>query len=288
MGETITVLGATGRTGGSTVRALRARGVPVRAVTRRPDAPAGRELAATGASVVAGDLDDEASLRVALDGTDRLFNVQPAYDTKGRYQGAVELAQGRAVADAAASCGVSHVVQLSAGRGQPEGLPHFDNKLLIRQAFEEHGIPVTALHPGPFMELMTFPEFAPALAVWGVEPRIVGWDRPLPWVALADIGERAASELTGPVPADGATIELIGDMRSLGECRRLLREAGRRVRRAPIPTRLFTAMVGTEFVDMWRWLTTVTPEDLPRTPGLRDVPTWIAELVADRERTPAA
>lgn len=285
MAETITVLGATGRTGGSTVRALRARGVPVRAVTRRPDAAAARALTATGAEVVAGDLDDEESLRAALDGTDRLFNVQPAYDRRGRYQGDIELAQGRAVARAAGASGVSHVVQLSAGRGQPTGIPHFDNKLSIRRSFEDEGIPVTAVHPGPFMELMTSREYAPALAVWGVEPRIVGWDRPLPWVALADIGERAASELTGPVPTDGVTIELIGDLRSLGDCRRLLREAGRRIRRVPIPTRLFTAAVGTELVQMWRWLTTL-PEDLPITPGLRDVPTWVAALPHDRERAP--
>lgn len=287
MAETITVLGATGRTGGSTVRALCARGVPVRAVTRYPDAAGGRALAAAGAEVVPGDLDDEASLRVALEGTDRLFNVQPAYDRRGRYQGAVEVDQGRVVARAAGSAGVSHVVQLSAGRGQPAGLPHFDNKLLIRREFEQQGIPVTAVHPAPFMELMTSPEFAPALATWGVEPRIVGWDRPLPWVALADIGERAANELTEPVPADGATIELIGDLRSLGECRRLLRESGYRVRRAPIPIRLFTAMVGTEFVDMWRWITTINLDDLPITPGLRDVPTWAADIAVDRPHAPA-
>jgi uncharacterized protein YbjT (DUF2867 family) len=286
MAETITVLGATGRTGGSTVRALRARGVPVRAVTRQPDGRGGRALAAIGAEVVAGDMDDETSLRVAFDGI-RLFNVQPAYDRRGRYQGGLEVDQGRAVARAAASAGVSHVVQLSAGRGRPENLPHFDNKLLIRRAFEQQGLPVTAIHPAPFMELMTSPEFAPALATWGVEPRIVGWERRLPWVALADIGERAASELTGPVPADGATIELIGDLRSLDDCRQLLRQAGRRVRRAPVPTRLFTAMVGTEFVNMWRWITTIAPEDLPLDPELRDVPTWIAELAPDRERAPA-
>ena len=290
MTPTITVLGATGRTGGATVRALRERDVPVRAVTRRPESEAGRALAALGAEVVAGDLDDEASLRAALEGTHRLFNVQPAYDSRGRYQGETELAQGANVARAAGAVGVEHVVALSAGRGEPAGLPHFDNKLTIRAGFEREGIPVSAVHPGPFMELMTLKDYAPALSVWGVEPRIVGWDRPLPWIALADIGSTAADLLTGEVPGpEGRTIELYGDIRSLGECRDLLTAAGRRPRRVPIPTWLFRAMVGSEFIEMWRWITTVDMDEVPVTPGLLDVPAWVASLDAAESRpTPAS
>ena len=273
MTEPIAVLGATGRTGGSTVRHLRERGVEVRALTRDPAGPSGDDLRQLGAEVQPADMDDEQSLREALQGVRRLFNVQPAYDQRGRYQGATELAQGETVARAAAAVGVDHVVQLSAGRGEPTGVPHFDAKLTIRQGFEDRGITVTALHPGPFMELMVDRSFAPALSVWGVEPRIVGWDRPVPWVALDDIGRRAADALIGPVPDRSTAVELIGDVRSLGDCRRLLTEAGRRPRRVPIPTWLFRAMVGDEFVQMWQWLTAI--DQIPVTPGLLDVPAWI-------------
>jgi uncharacterized protein YbjT (DUF2867 family) len=125
------------------------------------------------------------------------------------------------------------------------------------------------------MELMVDRSFAPALSVWGVEPRIVGWDRPVPWVALDDIGRIAADALTGPIPGNGHTIELIGDLRSLRACRRLLTEAGRRPRRVPIPTFMFRAMVGEEFLQMWRWMTTL--DEIPITPGLLDVPTWLEQ-----------
>jgi uncharacterized protein YbjT (DUF2867 family) len=245
-------------------------------LTRDPDSQAAKAIGDLGAVLVAADMDNEDSLEQALEGTTRLFNVQPAYDNRGRYQGDLELAQGAAVAGAAAEAGIEHVVQLAAGRGEPTGLAHFDAKLTIRRGFEDHGITVTALHPGPFMELMVDPSFAPALSVWGVEPRIVGWDRLLPWVALDDIGRAAADALTGPVPSDGATIELIGDLRSLRECRELLSAAGRRPRRVPIPTFLFRAMVGEEFIQMWHWITTI--EEMPITPGLLNVSAWIEQL----------
>ncbi|MEZ5141000.1 MAG: NmrA family NAD(P)-binding protein [Acidimicrobiales bacterium] len=276
MHDPIAVLGATGRTGGATARHLLGQGAPVRVLTRDPDNPAARALQDLGAQVVPADMGDDRSLKDALDGVTRLFNVQPAFDSRGRYQGEAELAQGAAVARAAGAVGVQHVVQLAAGRGVPSGLPHFDAKLTIRRGFEAEGITVTAIHPGPFMELMVDPGFAPALAVWGKEPRIVGWDRPVPWVAVSDIGRVAGAALTGPVPDTGSTVELIGDLRSLGECRRLLTEAGRRPRRVPIPTFLFRAMVGDEFLEMWRWLTTV--DDFTVTEGLLDVPAWVDRL----------
>ena len=278
MTESIAVLGATGRTGGSTVRQLLERGVSVRALTRDPNSDAAIVLGELGADVVEADMDSESTLRQGFEGVSRLFNVQPAYDNRGRYQGELELSQGAAVASAAGAAGVSHVVQLSAGRGELTGIPHFDAKLTIRQGLEDQGITVTALHPGPFMELMVDPTFAPALSVWGVEPRIVGWDRPLPWVALDDIGRSAADALTQPIPDAGETIELIGDLRSLRECRRLLTDAGRRPRRAPIPTWLFKAMVGDEFIEMWRWITEL--DEIPINSDLLDVPAWIDRLPA--------
>jgi uncharacterized protein YbjT (DUF2867 family) len=66
----ITVFGATGAQGGGLVRAILADtggAFQARAVTRTPDSDAARALAALGAEVVAGDLQDAASVRKALD-----------------------------------------------------------------------------------------------------------------------------------------------------------------------------------------------------------------------------
>ena len=54
----VLVTGATGRQGGAVLRHLRERGWPVRALTRRPDSAAAQALAADGAEIVAGDMED--------------------------------------------------------------------------------------------------------------------------------------------------------------------------------------------------------------------------------------
>jgi uncharacterized protein YbjT (DUF2867 family) len=61
--KTVLVSGATGRQGGAVVGHLLERGFPVRAITRDPERPAARALAARGVHVVKGDLEDVPSLR---------------------------------------------------------------------------------------------------------------------------------------------------------------------------------------------------------------------------------
>ena len=54
--STFAVLGATGRMGGATARALLKRGHSVRALTRNPDSRVARSLSASGAEVLATDM----------------------------------------------------------------------------------------------------------------------------------------------------------------------------------------------------------------------------------------
>ena len=74
----ITVFGATGAQGGGLVRALLGdsdRHFAVRAVTRKPDGAAARQLVEAGAEVVLADLDDGASVLRALEGAYGAFFV---------------------------------------------------------------------------------------------------------------------------------------------------------------------------------------------------------------------
>ena len=273
----IGVFGATGRTGGATVRALRRRGAGVRALVRRTDGKEAAELLALGAEVVRADQEDMDSLNSALAGCERVFNVQAAFDSRGRHQYEAEVRQGKNVARAAAAAGVRHVVQISAGPGHRMGLPHFDAKIEIREAMERAGLRVTALHPGPFMELMVDPRFAPAISTWGAEPRMVGWERPMPWIAVSDVGQVAAERLLAPVPAESSAEMLVGDYRSLQDCRALLASRGRKPFRLPMPLWLFRAMAGTELPDMWHYL--MNEPRLPVTAGrFLDVPAWVKQL----------
>ena len=66
--DLVLVTGATGRQGGAVARELLAKGHKVRALTRRPDGAEARNLARLGAEVVAGDLDDTASLERGVTG----------------------------------------------------------------------------------------------------------------------------------------------------------------------------------------------------------------------------
>ncbi len=248
------VLGVTGRTGGATARALLKRGHAVRALTRNPDSMAARRLSSLGATLVHADMSSVESLVHAFTGTQGVFSVQPAFDTRGRHRFAEELQQGTNVARALQQSGVDHVVFGSAGTGVPTGIPHFDVKLQIESAFRASCPRVTVLRPAPFMELMSDPAYAPQFSTWGVEPKVMGWDTPIPWIAVDDIGEVAARVLVQPdVGRD--ELFLAGDIRSLRESRDLFTViTGRSPRRVPIPRWLFTRMVGNELVQMWSFI----------------------------------
>jgi uncharacterized protein YbjT (DUF2867 family) len=253
--STFAVLGATGRMGGATARALLKRGHSVRALTRNPDSRVARSLSSSGAEVIPTDMGSVESLVGAFAGVEGVFNVQPAFDAKGRHRFEEELRQGTNVAKALQQARVDHVVYGSAGGGEPSGIAHFDVKLQIEAALRSSCPNVTVLRPAPFMELMTDPSFVPALSTWGAEPKVAGWDTPLPWVAVADIGEVAARALLRPGELGNRELVLAADIRSLREARRLFVSiTGRAPRGVPIPVWLFRRMVGDELVQMWSFL----------------------------------
>ena len=62
----VLITGATGKQGGAVARHLAGKGFKIRAMTRKVDSNAAQTLAAAGAEVVKGDLNDAASLEAAL------------------------------------------------------------------------------------------------------------------------------------------------------------------------------------------------------------------------------
>jgi len=78
--RTVLVTGATGQQGGAVARALASRGHHVKALTRRPDSDAARRLAAAGVEVIAGDLDDKASIVQAAKGVETMFLMGNSYE----------------------------------------------------------------------------------------------------------------------------------------------------------------------------------------------------------------
>ncbi|GLZ35234.1 hypothetical protein Lesp02_74210 [Lentzea sp. NBRC 105346] len=252
MDELVVVTGATGRQGGAVARHLLAAGWRVRALTRDPDSASARRLAAAGAEMVRADMADIASLRPAFAGAHGVFSVQnPMISGLD-----AEVRQGRAVGDAAAEAGVRHVVYGSAGVGRSgTGVGQWESKLVVRDHLESLGLPLTVLRPTAFMELMTDKDFYPPVSMWHLMPKLIGGDRPLPWLCADDLGAVAARAFAEPERFVGADLALASDVRTLDECRELWREVfGRPPRRFPMPVWLFERFTGKDLTAMWRWL----------------------------------
>ena len=199
------VVGATGKQGGATARALLEAGVKVRALTRNAESDAARELAAIGAEIAVADLADPAGARGALTGAQRVFSM--ATTATGGLEG--EIIVGRSVARAAKDTGVAHLVYSSVGGVERHtSIPHFESKRRIEEEITDLGVSTTFLRPVFFMENL--------LRAARVEGDEVVVRQPVPdgialqLVAVADIGAAAAALLLEPGRA-GDSIELAGD-----------------------------------------------------------------------------
>lgn len=205
---TILVTGATGLQGGATARELVRRGRDTAALVRNPDSDAARALAGLGVRLVTGDLDDEASLRAAMEGVHGVFSVQTFMTPKGL---GGEVRQGRAVARAAKAAGVAHVVYSSVGGAERHsGVPHFDSKRHIELYLEGMGVPTTVLRPSFFMD--NFAAHGPQnvdgtlVVQLALKP-----DTRVQFIAVDDIGYFAAQAFDHPGQYLGRAVELAGD-----------------------------------------------------------------------------
>jgi uncharacterized protein YbjT (DUF2867 family) len=156
----IAVIGATGAQGGGLARAIlndRSGEFSARVLTRDPNSDKARALAALGAEVVAGDVDDVGSLKRLFAGAHGAFCVTFFW---AHFSVEREQAEARAMATAAKEAGLKHViwstledtrkwVPLSDNRmptlGGKYKVPHFDGKGEANAFFTAAGVPTTFL-----------------------------------------------------------------------------------------------------------------------------------------------
>lgn len=236
----VLVTGATGRQGGATVRALRAAGVPVRALVRDPATDRARAVAALGVELVTGDLGDRDSVVRAAEGVRAVFSVQmPPLGAAG-FDFASEVTQGVNLVEGARAAGVPQFVHTSVtGAGQHVDAPGWadgrwasiaptlDAKSAIQDRVRAAGFPHwTLLKPGFFMD-----NFLPSMAFLfprGVEGGLVSVLRPetrLSLVAVEDIGRAAAAAIADPQRFDRIELELASDHLSMAEIAEVLSRA---------------------------------------------------------------
>ncbi|WP_426753940.1 NmrA family NAD(P)-binding protein [Myxococcus sp. Y35] len=226
--NSVLVTGATGRQGGATARALLADGgTSVRALVRNPEARNAKVLAAAGAELVVGDLDDPASLRAACAGVRAVFSMQSPIVSATGVDYSKERQQGRNLIEAALAEGVETFVHTATSgvgdhrnvEGWAEGRwksqeVYWENKLatcdLVRSAGFKHW---TLVLPATFMD---HPMLDPAGFVDGRRLlTVVRTDQPIALVAPEDIGKAAAAAINAPETFDGVTLQLAGDLLTL-------------------------------------------------------------------------
>jgi uncharacterized protein YbjT (DUF2867 family) len=223
--DLIVVTGATGHQGGATARELLAKGHKVRAMTRKPDSPAAKELAKLGAEVVTGDLNDAASIERAVAGAWGAYAVQNTWEAgvEGEEQ------QGLRFADVARKAGVKHYVYASVASAQRHtGIPHFENKWRVEERVRSLGFPShTIIRPVFFMENFLLPSFLPAIQQ-GQLAMALNPDTVLQMIAVSDIGKYGAWAFENHAALNGRGIDIAGDQLTMAQSAEIISRAGMR------------------------------------------------------------
>ena len=228
--RTILVTGATGQQGGALVNELAGKGFALRAMTRNPESDKAKALRAKGVEVVQGDLNDDASLKKALQGAWGVFAVQNTWEAG--VEGEEE--QGKRLARLAKDAGVQHYVYTSvASADRKTGIPHFDNKSRIEDTVRSLGFPSYVIsRPVFFMENLASPWFLHGdNLVSAIEPNTT-----LQMIAVADIGKYAAKAFTDAERLKGREFDIAGDERTMPEAAEIMgRALGRKLTYLQIP-----------------------------------------------------
>jgi uncharacterized protein YbjT (DUF2867 family) len=223
----IAVAGATGAQGGGLVRAILndpRGGFAVRAITRDVNSDKARALAKLGAEVVAGDVDDEASLRRAYEGAYGAYCVTFFW---AHFSPEKERAEAAAMARAAQAAGVQHViwstledtrklVPLSDNRmptlqGKYK-VPHFDGKGECDAEFTKLGLPVTLLLTSFYWDNLIYFGMGPRKGADGkLSFALPMGDKKLPGIAAEDIGRCAYGIFQRGREFIGRTVGIAGE-----------------------------------------------------------------------------
>lgn len=245
--KVIAVVGATGAQGGGLVRAILADpagGFSARAIVRDPQSDKARALAALGAEVVAGDIDDEASLTRALQGAWGAYFVTFFW---AHFSPEKEGAEAAIMARAAKAANLHHViwstledtrllVPLSDTRmptlmGKYK-VPHLDAKGESNRRFTELGVPTTFLLTSFYWENLINFGLNPKPGADGVLGITMPMgDTPLAGIAAEDIGRCAYGIFKRGDSTIGKTVGIAGDHQTGAQMAATLTKAlGREVR----------------------------------------------------------
>jgi uncharacterized protein YbjT (DUF2867 family) len=247
----IAVVGATGAQGGGLVRAIH--GDPnspfrARAITRNPGSDAAKALAKMGAEVVAGDVDDAASIERAFKGAHGAFCVTFFW---AHFSAEKEMAEARMMAEVAKRTRVAHVIwstledtrrwiPLSDDRmptlGGKYKVPHFDGKGEANHYFTDLGVPTTLYNTSFYWDNFIFFGAGPKPGPDGqLLLTLPMGDKKLPGMAAEDIGKCAYGVFKRGGEFIGKEIAVAGELLTGTEmAEKLSRAIGKPVRYNPV------------------------------------------------------
>jgi uncharacterized protein YbjT (DUF2867 family) len=246
----IFVTGASGQQGGAVARhLLKQPGFTVRALTRDTTKAPARALAQVGAELIQGDLDNPASYQHALEGAYGVFSVQTFMESGC----GGEVRQGKALADAAKSAGVQHLVYSSVvSADRHTGIPHFESKWEIEQYIHRLELPFSVLRPAFFMQ--NWHSYMRQPILHGTLPLPLTPQTPLQQISIEDIGAFATLAFQAPSKWLGKSVELAGDEVTMIRMADLLtRAVGQRVSYVQVPWDQFRQNAGEEMTRMYKW-----------------------------------
>lgn len=188
----ITVMGATGNTGGRIARSLLEQGHEVRAIGRNEERLA--ELRALGAEVRAGDTMDAEFLADAFQGSDAVYTLLHTDPRTPDYRAAQDQ-HGEAIVAALRSSGVRHVVALSSlGVDQGEDIGAIAGIAAQEERLRQlEDVNILLLRPVSFFE--NFFEALELIRTQGIIADSVNADLPIPMIATQDIAAVATEAL---------------------------------------------------------------------------------------------
>jgi len=223
----ITVFGATGAQGSGLVKAICAdprSEFRARAVTREPESEKARALAALGAEVVYGDLENEASVAKALEGAYGAYFVTFFW---AHFSAEREIAEASLFARAAKAAGIRHAIwstledtrelvpldddRMPTLQGKYK-VPHFDGKGESNKFFTEAGVPTSFLYASFYWDNFIYFGAGPKRGADGIlaltlpigEARMAG-------IAAEDIGKCAYGIFKNPGEYIGQKVGVAGE-----------------------------------------------------------------------------
>jgi uncharacterized protein YbjT (DUF2867 family) len=225
--RTVLVTGATGNQGGAVARTLLDAGWAVRALVRDSSTAAAQRLAAAGATVVRGDLDDPDSLKEAATGASAVFSIETA--NYADLMADHEVQRARNLVAASLQAGIEQIVHSSVSGTGIDDAGAFDeqrwgafpahywrSKIEAERVVAEAGFPTwTILRPAAFLENLRAPSIWFAGFTSDRLTAVSDLDTARPWVTVRDIGTATLAAIADPGRFHDVSLELAGDVLSL-------------------------------------------------------------------------